>query len=113
MVVRVPFPGLGNSVKLEVPVRVTSGIDKPWATGKELEATESDSPPPPPPAKDAAPVVRLRRHRPAARDRHDALPTGRRRLQHRRQVVVLDLRPRERVWYEKGVAVELRTSFRS
>ncbi|PIL33878.1 hypothetical protein GSI_03584 [Ganoderma sinense ZZ0214-1] len=44
LVVRVPFPGIGNSLKLEVPVNVTSGIDKPFA--KEL-ATDSDSAPPP------------------------------------------------------------------
>ncbi|PIL33882.1 hypothetical protein GSI_03588 [Ganoderma sinense ZZ0214-1] len=45
LVVRVPFPGIGNSLKLEVPVNITSGIDKPLA--KEAGATDADSAPPP------------------------------------------------------------------
>ena len=28
LVVKVPFPGLGNDVKLEAPVTVSSGIDE-------------------------------------------------------------------------------------
>ena len=43
LVVRVPFPGIGNSLKLEVPVKVTSGIDKPFAK----DESDSDSTPPP------------------------------------------------------------------
>ncbi|KAI1783735.1 hypothetical protein LXA43DRAFT_1077589 [Ganoderma leucocontextum] len=43
LVVRVPFPGIGNSLRLEVPVKVTSGIDKPIAK----EESDSDSMPPP------------------------------------------------------------------
>ena len=38
-----PFPGIGNDLKLEVPVKVTSGIDKPLAK----DDPGSDSAPPP------------------------------------------------------------------
>ncbi|KAM5536525.1 hypothetical protein V8D89_009802 [Ganoderma adspersum] len=41
LVVKVPFPGIGNSLKLEVPVTVTSGIDKPLAQS----ATAENDPP--------------------------------------------------------------------
>nr|VWO99828.1 Structural maintenance of chromosomes protein [Ganoderma boninense] len=37
LVVRVPFPGIGNSLKLEIPVTVTSGIDKPLAQSSTAE----------------------------------------------------------------------------
>ncbi|PIL28281.1 hypothetical protein GSI_09569 [Ganoderma sinense ZZ0214-1] len=37
LVVKVPFPGIGNSLKLEVPVTVTSGIDKPLAQSSTAE----------------------------------------------------------------------------
>ena len=37
LVVKVPFPGIGNSLKLEVPVTVTSGIDKPLAQSGTAE----------------------------------------------------------------------------
>ena len=41
LVVKVPFPGHGNDVKLEVPVTVTSGIDQPLARDEAQE----DAPP--------------------------------------------------------------------
>ena len=37
LIVKVPFPGIGNSLKLEVPVTVTSGIDKPLAQSGTAE----------------------------------------------------------------------------
>ena len=42
LVVKVPFPGIGNSLKLEVPVTVTSGIDKPLA---QKNPADTDSEP--------------------------------------------------------------------
>ncbi|KAI0800098.1 hypothetical protein C8Q74DRAFT_1214134 [Fomes fomentarius] len=42
LLVKVPFPGIGNGLKLELPVTVTSGIDQPLA--KDSSETE-DAPP--------------------------------------------------------------------
>ncbi|KAI0684386.1 hypothetical protein C8Q76DRAFT_788686 [Earliella scabrosa] len=44
LVVKVPFPGVGNNVKLEVPVTITSGIDQPLP--RDQTDGESDDPPP-------------------------------------------------------------------
>ena len=44
LVVKVPFPGVGNNVKLEVPVNITSGIDQPLP--RDQTDGESDDPPP-------------------------------------------------------------------
>ncbi|KAI1791734.1 hypothetical protein LXA43DRAFT_888775 [Ganoderma leucocontextum] len=43
-VVKVPFPGMGNSLKLEVPVNVTSGIDKPLARDPSAPDAENEPP---------------------------------------------------------------------
>ena len=51
LVVKVPFPGIGNSLKLEVPVTVTSGIDKPLA---QSGTAEND-----PPILDLPPCVAI------------------------------------------------------
>ena len=52
LVVKVPFPGLGNDVKLEAPVTVSSGIDelRPHEKGV-VDGTE------PPPTLDLPPYV--------------------------------------------------------
>ena len=42
LVVNVPFPGIGNSLRLEVPVNVTSGIIEPLA--EERAATSKEAP---------------------------------------------------------------------
>ena len=42
LVVNVPFPGIGNSLRLEVPVNVTSGIAEPFA--EERAATSNKAP---------------------------------------------------------------------
>ena len=43
LVVKVPFPGIGNSLKLEVPVTITSGIDKPLAQKNPADADSEPS----------------------------------------------------------------------
>ena len=55
LVVKVPFPGIGNDLKLEVPVHVTSGIDKP--VPREPSPADSDGADRPPPALDLPPSV--------------------------------------------------------
>lgn len=59
LLVKVPFPGIGNGLKLELPVNITSGIDQPLA--KESSETEDA-----PPILDLPPYVRhslhMRRH---------------------------------------------------
>ena len=55
LVVKVPFPGIGNDLKLEVPVHVTSGIDKP--VPREQPPADSDGADRPPPALDLPPSV--------------------------------------------------------
>ncbi|KAI0737846.1 hypothetical protein C8Q80DRAFT_1114565 [Daedaleopsis nitida] len=45
LVVKIPFPGIGNNLKLKVPVNVTSGIDSPLPTAPGGDAG-SDTPPP-------------------------------------------------------------------
>ncbi|KAH9939408.1 uncharacterized protein BXZ73DRAFT_99613 [Epithele typhae] len=45
LVVRVPFPGVGNDLKLEVPVVVTSGIDAPLPrSGATVSGAAHDAP---------------------------------------------------------------------
>ena len=55
LVVKVPFPGIGNDLKLEVPVHVTSGIDKP--VPREQPPADGNSADPPLPALDLPPSV--------------------------------------------------------
>ena len=43
LVVKVPSPGIGNSLKLEVPVTITSGIDKPLAQKNPADADSEPS----------------------------------------------------------------------
>ncbi|PIL37728.1 hypothetical protein GSI_01422 [Ganoderma sinense ZZ0214-1] len=40
LTVKVPFPGIGNSVKLEIPVVITSGITKPLARDPSSASSE-------------------------------------------------------------------------
>ena len=40
--IKVPFPGIGNDLKLELPVNVTSGIEQPLAK----ESTDGEDTPP-------------------------------------------------------------------
>ncbi|TBU44361.1 hypothetical protein BD309DRAFT_40826 [Dichomitus squalens] len=45
----VPFPGLGNNLKLRVPMSITSGIDAPMSLDQPgATHTDGDTPPPPP-----------------------------------------------------------------
>ena len=52
---KVPFPGIGNDLKLEVPVTVTSGIDKPLP--KEQSGRKDGENVQPPPTLDLPPYV--------------------------------------------------------
>ncbi|RPD67561.1 hypothetical protein L226DRAFT_566250 [Lentinus tigrinus ALCF2SS1-7] len=48
LVVKVPFPGIGNDLKLEVPVTVTSGIDKPLPRDSQSVSKDGEPAQPPP-----------------------------------------------------------------
>ena len=55
---QVPFAGIGNDVKVRVPITINSGIDAPVQLDQPGSCTGDGDAPPPPPMLDLPPYVR-------------------------------------------------------